>query len=35
MGGITAPGRLIKHTAPAAARGLAADGVDIALLVPV
>jgi D-proline reductase (dithiol) PrdB len=35
MGGVTAPGRLIKHTAPEAARALAADGVDIALLVPV
>jgi D-proline reductase (dithiol) PrdB len=35
MGGVTAPGRLIKHTAPEAARALAADGVDVALLVPV
>jgi D-proline reductase (dithiol) PrdB len=35
MGGITAPGRLIKHSAPEAARTLAADGVDVALLVPV
>ena len=35
MGGITAPGRLIKRTAPEAARALAADGVDVALLVPV
>jgi D-proline reductase (dithiol) PrdB len=35
MGGITAPGRLIKHTAPEAARALVADGVDAALLVPV
>jgi len=35
MGGITAPDRLIEHTAPEAARALAADGVDIALLVPV
>jgi D-proline reductase (dithiol) PrdB len=35
MGGITAPGRLIKHTAPEAARALVADGVEAALLVPV
>ena len=35
MGSITAPGRLVKHTAPAAAEVLAGDGVDIALLVPV
>jgi D-proline reductase (dithiol) PrdB len=35
MGSITAPGRLIQHSAPAAAEVLAADGVDIALLVPV
>lgn len=35
MGSITAPGRLLKRTAPAAAEILAADGVDIALLVPV
>jgi len=35
MGGLTAPGRLIKHTAPAAARALVADRVDVALLVPV
>lgn len=35
MGSITAPGRLIKQTAPEAARLLAADGVDVALLVPV
>jgi D-proline reductase (dithiol) PrdB len=35
MGGITAPGRLIKQTAPEAARRLVADGVDAALLVPV
>ena len=35
MGSITAPGKLIKHTAPEAARLLAADGVDVALLVPV
>lgn len=35
MGSITAPGRLIKHTAPEAAALLVADGVDVALLVPV
>jgi D-proline reductase (dithiol) PrdB len=35
MGGVTAPGRLIKHTAPEAVRALVADGVDVALLVPV
>ncbi|MBI2222193.1 MAG: hypothetical protein HYU53_13425 [Acidobacteria bacterium] len=35
MGSITAPGRLVEHTAPDAARILVADGVDIALLVPV
>ena len=35
MGSITAPGRLIKKTAPPAARKLAEDGVDIALLAPV
>lgn len=35
MGSITAPGRLIRDTAPAAARALVDDGVDIALLVPV
>ena len=35
MGSITAPGRLIKKTAPAAVRKLVEDGVDIALLVPV
>lgn len=35
MGSITAPGRLIRKTAPEAARRLAADGVDAALLVPV
>jgi D-proline reductase (dithiol) PrdB len=34
MGSITAPGRLVKDTAPAAARLLEADGVDVALLVP-
>ena len=35
MGSITAPGRLIKKTAPPAARKMAEDGVDIALLAPV
>ena len=35
MGSITAPGRLVKRTAPQAARRLADDRVDIALLVPV
>jgi len=34
MGSITAPGRLVKETAPAAAEALVADGVDVALLVP-
>lgn len=35
MGSITTPGRLIKQTAPDAARLLAENEVDIALLVPV
>jgi D-proline reductase (dithiol) PrdB len=35
MGSITAPGRLVRDTAPAAARALVDDGVDVALLVPV
>ena len=35
MGSITAPGRLIKRTAPAAVQALVDDGVDVALLVPV
>jgi D-proline reductase (dithiol) PrdB len=35
MGSITAPGRLIRDSAPAAAELLVADGVDVALLVPV
>lgn len=35
MGSITAPGRLIRHTAPAAAQRLVADRVDLALLIPV
>ena len=35
MGSITAPGRLIAHTAPEMAATLVADAVDIALLIPV
>lgn len=35
MGSITAPGRLVRETAPEAARWLVEDGVDAALLVPV
>jgi D-proline reductase (dithiol) PrdB len=35
MGSITAPGRLIRESAPAAAALLVADQVDVALLVPV
>jgi D-proline reductase (dithiol) PrdB len=35
MGSITAPGRLIRDSAPAAAELLVADRVDVALLVPV
>lgn len=35
MGSITAPGRLIRETAPEAAEKLVEDGVDVALLVPV
>jgi D-proline reductase (dithiol) PrdB len=35
MGSITAPGRLIKETAPPAVRKLVEDGVDVALLTPV
>ena len=35
MGSITAPGRLIAQTAPAAAQWLVEDSVDVALLVPV
>jgi D-proline reductase (dithiol) PrdB len=35
MGSVTAPGRLIRDTAPAIAEALVADGVDVALLVPV
>jgi len=34
MGSITAPGRLVKESAPAAADLLVADGVEAALLVP-
>jgi D-proline reductase (dithiol) PrdB len=34
VGSITAPGRLMKQTAPAAAEELQADGVEAALLVP-
>jgi D-proline reductase (dithiol) PrdB len=35
MGSITAPGRLVKKTAPLEVRKLVEDGTDIALLVPV
>ena len=35
MGSITAPGRLVRDTAPAAASWLVADQVEAALLVPV
>ncbi len=35
MGSITAPGRLVRDTAPVAAQSLVDDGVEIALLVPV
>lgn len=35
MGAILAPGRLVRRTAPEAARRLVEDAVDIALLVPV
>jgi D-proline reductase (dithiol) PrdB len=35
MGSITAPGRLIRDSAPAAAQLLVEDSVDVALLVPV
>jgi D-proline reductase (dithiol) PrdB len=34
MGSISAPGRLVKETAPEAASLLVEDGVDVALLVP-
>ena len=35
MGSITAPGRLIRDTAPKSARELVSDSVDLAILVPV
>lgn len=35
MGSITAPGRLVRQTAQEAARSLADDSVDVALLIPV
>ena len=35
MGSITAPGRLMRQTAPEAAEWLVQDGVDVSLLVPV
>lgn len=35
MGSITAPNRLMKESAPAAAQTFVDDGVDVALLVPV
>jgi D-proline reductase (dithiol) PrdB len=35
MGSITAPGRLVRDTAPVAAQLLVDDGVDVVLLVPV
>ena len=35
MGSITAPGRMVKKTAPQAAGLLAGDKVDVALLIPV
>ena len=35
MGSITAPGRLVRDTAPKVARALVDDSVDVALLVPV
>ncbi len=35
MGSITAPGRLVRRTAPEAAQRLIEDRVDVALLVPV
>jgi hypothetical protein len=35
MGSITAPARLVRESAPAAAQVLVADRVDVALLVPV
>jgi D-proline reductase (dithiol) PrdB len=35
MGSITAPGRLVHESAPAAAQRMVESGVDVALLVPV
>lgn len=35
MGSLTAPGRLIANSAPAAADALVSDGVDAVLLVPI
>lgn len=35
MGSLTSPGRLVKHSAPEAARHLVDDQVDVVLLVPV
>lgn len=35
MGSILAPGRLVRRTAPEAARRMVAEGVDAALLIPV
>jgi D-proline reductase (dithiol) PrdB len=35
MGSITAPGRLVRDTAPEAARRLVEDGANVTLLVPV
>ena len=35
MGSVSAPGRLIKKTIPLVAPQLVADGVDVALLIPV
>jgi len=35
MGSITAPNRLVRHSAPEAAEILVRDAVDVALLVPV
>jgi D-proline reductase (dithiol) PrdB len=35
MGSLTAPGRLVRHSAPEIAAGLTSDEVDVAVLVPV
>ncbi|HYC88056.1 MAG TPA: glycine/sarcosine/betaine reductase selenoprotein B family protein [Thermoanaerobaculia bacterium] len=35
MGSLTAPGRLVRETAPEAAEKLVADGVDAVLLIPI